>query len=200
MMSMNPSTVPLVPQKQIEDLTALIMLLENKDAIKERLNRLSEHQATIEKIRADSTKLLQTARQAHEDSLKAQEGLDHRREILEAREEEVKRAETAVKIREEAIGETEKSVDRKLVEGASKLADERREFIEAKARQDSEHIKRVAEQAFIAQGLDEREQAVAAEEARVKALADEIEQRLNMIKNAAMGPVPAEVITSMQGA
>lgn len=190
MMTMNAPTVPLVPQKHIEDLTALIMLLENKDAIKERLNRLSEQQATIENIRADSTKLLQTARQAHEDSLKAQEGLNHRRTVIEAREEEVKRAEAAVKEREEAITETEKSVDRKLVEGAAKLADERREFIEAKARQDNEHIQRTVAQKMIAKALDEREQAVAAEEARVKALAAEIEGRLNMIKNAAMGPIP----------
>ena len=192
MMSMNPSTVPLVPQKQIEDLTALIMLLENKDAIKERLNRLSEQQATIENIRADSTKLLQTARQAHEDSLKAQEGLDHRREILEAREEEVKRAETAVKIREEAIGETEKSVDRKLVEGASKLAADRAKLNDDQAiivASNKDALNKISAQMI---DLNLREKAVAAEEARVKALAAEIEGRLNMIKNAAMGPLSKE--------
>lgn len=199
MMSMNTSTVPLVPQKQIEDLSALIFLLGNADAIKERLDQLAAQQANLEKIRADSVGLLQTARQAHEDSLKAQEGLNQRRSTLEAREEEVKRAEAAVKAREEAITETEKSVDRKLVEGAAKLADERKEFIDAKARQDADHIKRVAAQAAIAEDLDKREQAVAAEEARVKALADEIEQRLNMMKNAAMGPIP-DTPANMRGA
>jgi hypothetical protein len=192
MMTMNAPTVPLVPQKQIEDLASLILLLENKDVIKERLQQLSDQQATIEKIRADSTALLQTARQAHEDSLKAQEGLNHRREILEAREEEVKHAEAAVKIREEAITETEKSVDRKLVEGASKLAADRAKLNDDQAiivASNKDALNKISAQMI---DLNLREKAVAAEEARVKALAAEIEGRLNMIKNAAMGPLSKE--------
>ena len=199
MMTMNAPTVPLVPQKQIEDLTSLILLLENKDVIKERLQQLSDQQATIEKIRADSTALLQTARQAHEDSLKAQEGLNHRREILEAREEEVKHAEAAVKIREEAITETEKSVDRKLVEGAAKLADDRAKLNNDQAIIVAANNAALADISEKMADVIRRQDAVAAEEARVKALADEIEQRLNMIKNAAMGPVTADALAAMQG-
>lgn len=193
MMTMNAPTVPLVPQKQIEDLASLILLLENKDVIKERLQQLSDQQATIEKIRTDSTALLQTARQAHEDSLKAQEGLDHRRTVIEAREEEVKRAEAAVKEREEAITETEKSVDRKLVEGASKLAADRAKLNDDQAiivASNKDALDLISKQMI---DLNLREQKVAAEEARVKAMAAEIEGRLNMIKNAAMGPVPVNV-------
>lgn len=192
MMNMNAqASVPLVPQKHIEDLTALIMLIGNADVIKERLEQLSAQQASLEKIRADSVELLKTARQAHEDSLKAQENLNQRRATLEAREEEVKRAEAAVKAREDAVGDTEKANAKTLADGLAKIEEDR-----AKLESDQNIIiaSNKAALAAIAEKMEDankRQDAVKAEEARVAGLAAEIEQRLNMIKNAAMGPVHA---------